>query len=318
MAEDPYSVLGVLKGADVDAVRSAYRKLAKTLHPDARPGDKAAEERFKKVSAAFNFLSDADRKAAYDRGVIDAEGNRRMGAEPFGGFGARPRARAGAGGGPGATQGGGFDDLSEFFSEVFGARDKPGFTPGFGGSGARSGAIAGDDVRYALKVSFEEAALGQTKRVKIADGRTLEVALPAGVQTGQVLRLKGQGRPGAGGAPAGDAFVEITINPHRFFTRDGDDVVLDLPISLNEAVLGAKIRAPTVDGAVMLSVPKGANTGAVLRLRGKGAQRSGGGRGDQRVRLVVHLPEDVDDKLEAFVKSWRNGAKHDPRADWDL
>jgi DnaJ-class molecular chaperone len=289
---DPYSVLGVSRNATADDIRRAYRTLAKELHPDVRPGDKAAEERFKRATAAFNLLSDPVMKSRFDRGEIDADGNERMA------FSSRPRqsqrAHAGAGaGGPGAGAGGAQDafDLGDIFSDLFG--------PGFGGGRSYS-RMRGRDIRFTLEIDFLDSINGAKRRVSLAEGRTLDIAIPAGVESGQVLRLKNQGGVGVQGGPAGDALVELTVRPHAFFRREGQDVHMDLNISLTEAVEGGRVQAPTPTGPVTLTIPAGSNTGKTLRLKGKGVA----GHGDQFVRLQVVLPETPDEDLKKFVKKW--------------
>lgn len=306
MAEDPYKILGVQKSASKDEIRKAYRKMAKELHPDVRPGDKAAEEKFKRATAAFNLLSDAEKRAAYDRGEIDADGNSRG---PFGGGG------AGAGGAyyrPGGGQytyrqsEAGFEDLSDVFADLFG-RDS-----GFGRRG-RGGPqrVKGEDIRYTMEIDFIEAAKGAEKTVTMADGKSLKLKIPAGIESGKALRLRGQGEPGSGGAPAGDALVEIRVRPHPIFERDGDNIRMELPVTLKEAVLGAKVAAPTIDGPVTMTIPKNASSGATLRLAGKGV--GGAKRGDQLVRLRIVLPEGGDAELTRFMETWGSGADYDPR-----
>lgn len=285
---DPYAILGVSKSADADEIRRAYRKLAKQLHPDANPGDKAAEDRFKKVSAAFKLLSNAESRARYDRGEIDGDGNER-GFRPGHPGAGRAQARAG-----------GFEDISDIFSDLF-----TDFRP-------RSRARKGADLRFRLDLDFLDAAKGGTKRVTLPAGRTLDVRTPPGATDGQTLRLAGQGEPGAAGGPAGDALVELHVRPHKYFSRDGDDVRLDLPVSFAEAVKGAKVRAPTIDGAVEIQVPAGSSSGTLLRLRGKGFATKGGKRGDQIIRLMVDLPAD-DASLKAFAADWQPPKGYDPR-----
>jgi DnaJ-class molecular chaperone len=277
-------------------VRKAYRTLAKELHPDVRPGDRAAEERFKRATAAFNLLSDPVLRGRFDRGEIDADGNERMG---FGGprSHARSGARAGAGPGPGPQD----FDLGDIFSDLFGAG---------GGMGGRAGGgfarMRGRDIRFTLEIDFLDSINGGRRRVSLAEGRTLDVNIPPGVESGQVLRLKAQGGAGVQGGPAGDALVELKVRPHAAFRRDGQDVHLTLPISLTEAVEGARVQVPTPTGPVALTVPAGSNTGAVLRLKGKGVA----GAGDQMVHLEVHLPDGApDDELKKFLKKW-------PKRDW--
>ncbi|MBN8606781.1 MAG: J domain-containing protein [Caulobacterales bacterium] len=293
MSWDPYAALGVSRSATADDIRRAYRSLAKELHPDVRPGDKAAEEKFKRATAAFNLLSDPVTKQRFDRGDIDADGNERMA------FNSRPRqqgarAHAGASAGPGGGAAGDAFDLGDIFSDLFG--------PGFGGAGGARGygRMRGRDMRFTLEIDFLDAVNGSRRRISLAEGRTLDVAIPAGVETGQVLRLKNQGGAGMQGGPAGDALVELNVRPHQFFRREGQDIHMDLAVSLTEAVEGARVQAPTPTGPVTLTIPAGSNTGKVLRLKGKGVS----GQGDQFVKLQVMLPETVDDELKKFVKKW--------------
>ncbi|MFT3726327.1 MAG: DnaJ C-terminal domain-containing protein [Terricaulis sp.] len=295
MSWDPYSSLGVGRTATADEIRRAYRKLAKELHPDVRPGDKAAEERFKRATAAFNLLSDPTNKGRFDRGEIDADGNERSA------FQSRPRysssrAHAGAGAGASGSSQGPYGpdaafDLGDIFSDLFGSNV---------GGGRGYTRMRGRDIRFTLEIEFLDAANGAKRRISLAEGRTLDVNIPAGVESGQVLRLKGQGGPGVQGGPAGDALVELNIRPHPFFRREGQDVHMDLNVSLTEVVEGARVQVPTPSGAVSLTIPAGANTGKILRLKGKGVA----GQGDQFVRLQVVLPEAPDDELKKFVKKW--------------
>jgi DnaJ-class molecular chaperone len=302
--EDPYAILGVKREASQDEIRSAYRRLAKKLHPDLNPGDKQAEEKFKQVSVAYDLLGDPDKRARFERGEIDASG-----AE-------RPRERyyrdfhtAGAQENPYTTTGG-FADFMEnedILAEILGR-----------GEGRTRFRIRGQDVHYRLPVDFVEAVNGATKRITMPDGATLDVVIPAGTRDQQILRLRGKGGPGAGGAPPGDALVEIEVRPHKLFTRKDDDIHLDLPISLPEAVLGAKLDVPTPTGAVRMTVPKGANTGSVLRLKGKGVARRDGSRGDEYVTLKIVLPEPLDAEIEEFARRWQAGQSHDPRRDLEV
>lgn len=306
MADDPYQVLGVARSSSADEIRKAFRKLAKTLHPDQNPGDKAAEERFKKVSGAFDLLSDPDKRAKFDRGQIDADGRETMGGfgraggfggeGPWGPFG-------GARGGGGATEG---PDLDDILGQMFG-----GGARGEGG-GARFSA-RGSDVRAKVEIDLEEAILGATKRLAFSDGRTVDVTVPAGAADGQVLRLKGQGSPGRNG-PAGDALIELKIRPHALYRVDGADLHMDLPVSLPDAVLGAKVQAATPDGPVNVTVPAGSNSGARLRLKGRGASTGPGRvRGDLFAHLVVTLPEGSDPDLTAFAEAMRRDRPYQPR-----
>ncbi len=307
---DLYSKLGVERGADEATIKKAYRKLAKELHPDRNKDNPKATERFSDVTTAYDLLTDKDKRAQYDRGEIDEQGNPKS---PFGyGGGGGGGFRPNAGGGFGGEAG----DFGDIFEGLFGgARQRGGaggggFNPGFGG-GARRPAPKGANVAYRLSVPFEEAAALKPQRVTLSDGKTIDIKLPAGVEDGTQMRLGGKGEQGAGGP--GDAILTIDIRPHRFFKRDGDDVRLDLPIGLDEAVKGAAVTTPTVEGAVKLTVPKGATSGKVLRLKGRGFHRKDGGRGDQLVTLAIDIPAD-DAELEAFVESWAGGAARNPRA----
>jgi DnaJ-class molecular chaperone len=305
---DPYASLGLSRTATADEIRRAYRQLAKELHPDVRPGDKQSEDKFKRATAAFNLLSDPAMKSRFDRGEIDADGNERMA------YGSRPRgssrAHAGAGaaysGGGGATGGPTSDsfDLGDIFSDLFG----PGFGSA-GGGGRGYSRMRGRDIRFTLEVDFLDAVNGAKRRVSLSEGRTLDVAIPPGVESGQVLRLKGQGGAGVQGGPAGDALVELTVRPHAFFRREGQDIHMDLPVSLTEAVEGGRVQAPTAMGPVSLTIPAGSNTGKTLRLKGKGVA----GQGDQFVRLQVVLPDVVDEDLKKFVKKWPKRGYVPPR-----
>lgn len=300
MSWDPYAALGVSRTATADDIRRAYRNLAKELHPDVRPDDKAAEERFKRVTAAFNLLSDPVTKQRFDRGEIDADGNERMSFSGKARQGARAHAGAGAGMGGGAQD----FDLGDIFSDLFG--------PGFGAAGGARGyaRMRGRDIRFTLDIEFLDAVNGAKRRVSLGEGRTLEVSIPAGVESGQVLRLKNQGGPGVQGGPPGDALVELNVRPHALFRREGQDIHMDLPISLTEAVEGGKVQAPTPGGPVTLTIPPGSNSGKTLRLKGKGVA----GQGDQFVRLQVVLPENPDEDLKKFVRKWSKRDYQPPRS----
>ena len=299
MAGDPYKELGVARGASADEIKKAFRKLAKELHPDKNPGDKVSEERFKRITAAFDLLGDAEKRAKYDRGEIDADGREQFRAPPGGG------GRSGGFGGFGGSGGrGGFEDID--LEELFGAFGGGGRTAGRGGFGGGKG----QDVRATLDISLEDAIAGTTRRIQFSDGRMLDVVIPKGASEGQVIRLKGQGAPGRGGQ-AGDALIELKIAPHPVFKRDGADLTMDLPVSVPDAVLGGKIQVPTPEGAVMMTIPKGSNSGKILRLKARGAYAAGK-RGDLLARLVVTLPETPDDELIRFATEWRDKRPYKP------
>ncbi|MEA3054004.1 MAG: hypothetical protein QOG72_2907 [Sphingomonadales bacterium] len=316
---DLYSQLGVKRDAGEAEIKKAYRKLAKELHPDKNKDNPKASERFSRVTQAYDILSDKDKRARYDRGEIDEDGKPRAPFGYGGGAGQRP---AGASGGfrrgPTPDFGGGEEiDLSDLFDGLFGsggeAQRRAG-GGGFGGFGSRRPPPPpqkGADVAYRLPVSFEDAAALKEQRVTLAGGKTVSIKLPAGVEEGSKIRLAGQGQAGPGGN--GDAIVTISIKPHRFFVRDGDNIRLDLPISLDEAVLGAKVKVPTVDGPVMLSVPAGTSSGKVLRLKARGFTAKGGQRGDQLVTLMIDVPGG-DAELARFVEGWSRKGEGNPRA----
>lgn len=301
---NPYEILGVSPSASDDEIRKAFRKLAKKYHPDLNPGKTEAEQRFKDINAAYSLLSDPDKRARFDRGEIDASGQERPQRQYYRDFAEGP-------GGARYTHAEGFasDDLEHVFADLFGGR---GFSRGFGQGGA-SMPLKGGNLSLALTVDFVDAAKGGKRRVTMPDGKTLDIDLPAGLEDHATIRLKGQGLPGSNGGPPGDALITVTIAPHPWFRREGDDVHLDLPVTLAEAVLGGKVRVPTIDGAVMLTVPKGANNGTRLRLKGKGipADPQKGTRGDQYVTLRIALPEAPDPALEEFVRGW--AADYNPR-----
>lgn len=305
---DPYSTLGVTRGADEAAIKSAYRKLAKQLHPDKNKDNPKASEKFAEVTRAYDLLSDKDKRAKFDRGEIDADGNPAhpfgFGGGGFGGGGERHTYTRSGGAGPDMSDfdfGNGSADFGDIFEGLFG-----------GGRGRGGGGFSdfarraqpqqrGANVTYRLQVSFTDAATLAPQRITLADGKTIDLKLPAGVETGTQMKLGGKGQPGPGGA--GDAIVTIEIGSHPFYVRDGDNVRLDLPVSLVEAVKGGKVKVPTVDGPVMLAIPAGVRSGQTLRLKGKGFSTKAGGRGDQLVTLLIDIPAG-DAALEAFAEQW--------------
>jgi DnaJ-class molecular chaperone len=311
LAQDPYAELGVKRGASADEIRRAFRKLAKQHHPDANPGDKAAEERFKRISAAFDILGDPEKKAKFDKGEIDADGRETM--RGFGGgFGGQGFGPRGAHPGEAYGRSAQFEDvdISEILGQMFGGGGREG--------GARAGGFGfgapqkGADVRARLDIDIEDAIRGGKKRIGFSDGRTIDVSIPKGAVEGQVLRLKGQGQMGRGGP--GDALIEIGIRPHPIYRREGETLVMDLPVSVPDAVLGGKAHAPTPDGTVSLTIPKGSNSGQTLRLKGKGLpDPKTGKRGDLMARIVVTLPDHADEALVEFADTWRRERPYTPR-----
>ena len=298
------------RSASADEIRKAFRKLAKAHHPDTNPDNKTSEEKFKRVTAAFDILGDAEKRKKYDAGQFDAEGN-----EEFRGFGGgrggNPFGQgAGMSGGPGGfSHTGGPGGRANFegidLDELFGM---------FGGAGRQRGArdftARGQDVKATLEISLEDAIAGATRRIQFSDGRTLDVTIPKGASDGQTIRLRGQGAPGRG-AENGDALIELKIEPHSVYRREGADLTMDLPVSDPDAVLGGKVRVPTPEGVVQMTVPKGSNSGQVLRLKGRGAF-AGGKRGDLLARLVVTLPEEQDEALVKFAEEWRAKRPYTP------
>ena len=312
---DLYQQLGVKRGASEAEIKKAYRSLAKQLHPDRNKDNPKAAERFAQVTRAYDLLSDKEKRAQYDRGEIDEDGNPRM---PFGsGFGGGSAGSRSGGGGSYEGFPGGFSgdaaDLSDLFEGLFGAasagRRGAGSGGPFGGFGRARPPQKGADIAYRLKVAFTDAATLKEQRVTLSGGRTVSIKLPKGVEDGTKIRLSGQGLEGQGGR--GDAIVTIAILPHPFFVRDGNNIRLTLPVTLKEAVLGAKIKVPTPEGPVMLTVPKDSTSGKVLRLKGRGFTGKDGHRGDQLVQLAVDVPPG-DEALHKFVEGWDGGGN--PRA----
>lgn len=294
--KNPYEVLGVAATATAAEIQSAYRKLAKKLHPDLNPGDKGAGEKFKEVAAAYDLLSDAEKRKRFDAGEIDESGAERPQHHYY-------RDYATSDHGDRYADASGFSDFmdqDDAFAELLRRSQQ-----------TRANR-RGQDLHYHLAVDLVDSITGATKRLTLPDGGTIEVKIPAGLVDGQTLRLKGKGAPGAGKGGPGDALIEVEVRPDRRFTRDGDDITLELPISLTEAVLGGQVRVPTPTGDVTMSVPKGSNTGTKLRLRGRGAPRRSGGQGDQFVQLKVVLPKSPDPELESFVSGWKD-KDYDPR-----
>lgn len=303
--QTPYEVLGVKPDASADEIRKAYRKLAKEFHPDLNPGKPAAEARFKAVTAANDILSDPEKRGRYDRGEIDESGAERPR------YSYRPHAE-GAQGGKYRPQGEmNPEDLEDLFA-MFGrggrARRRG------GAAGAEGFQMPGQDLHFALTIDFITAATGGKQRIALSPDEWLDVTIPPGIENGQVLRLKGKGGPGFGGGPAGDALIEVHVAPHPWFRREGDDIHMELPVSLAEAVIGARVPVATVTGPVTMTIPKGSDTGTRLRLRGKGIQRKGH-HGDEYVTLKVVIGASGDPELAEFVEDWAKKHPVDPRRD---
>ncbi|MFN3844823.1 MAG: DnaJ C-terminal domain-containing protein [Paracoccaceae bacterium] len=306
MTVDPYDTLGLTKSATAEDIKKAYRKLVRTSHPDLHPDDAGAVARFKVISAAYDILKDPDTRARFDAGEIDASGAERPQRQYYRDFADAP--------GNAYQQGRGFGgqvDPSDIFAEILRQRSRQSGED----FGARGFSAPGPDLRYALEVPLLDAVRGGETRITLPDGSALAVKIPEGAQDGQTLRLRGKGGAGYGGGPPGDALITLTLRPHPVFRREGDDIHITLPISIDEAILGAKVTAPTVTGPVSLTIPKGASSGRVLRLRGRGVTRAGGKTaGDQLVELRIITPPHIDDALHAFMEDWRKTNSHDPRA----
>jgi DnaJ-class molecular chaperone len=299
--KDPYETLGVNRSATVAEIKDAFKKLARKFHPDLHPGDKDAETRFKEISAANDLLKDAEKRRRFDAGEIDASGAERPQERFYRDFADGPTYASHAAQDGFANN----EELEEFLSRAF-------------ASGARrpQGPLRarGQDVSYVLPVRFLDVAKGATRTITLSEGKTLEVTIPEGAEDRQMLRLKGQGMPGLGGGPAGDAYVELHVEPHLFFHRNEDNISVEIPVTLKEAVLGARIEVPTIAGPVTVTVPKGSNTGTTFRLRERGIRnRKSGQRGHQMINLKVILPTVEEPELIAFLKDWQPKTVQDPR-----
>ena len=312
MSSDPYAALGLKKTATDDEIKKAYRKIARTCHPDLKPGDTAAEEKFKAASGAYDLLKDQETRARFDRGEIDASGAERPDRQFYRDYAEAPgnpyRGRTSGPQGSG-SQFHDYDDASDIFSEFM--RQRAGMGGGHAGQGFQA---RGPDQRYALDIPFLDAVQGGKTQIVLPGGGALSVTIPPGTADGQTLRLRGKGGAGFGGGPAGDALVTLSVQPHKLYRRDGNDIHIILPITLDEAVLGAKIATPTIAGSVNLTIPKGASSGQTLRLRGRGIKPAGGGAaGDQKVELSIVSPPEIDDDLTKFMQDWRKTHNYDPR-----
>lgn len=301
MSTDPYAALGLSKDASQDEIKKAYRRIAKECHPDLKPGDAAAEARFKAAAAAYDLLKDPETRARFDRGEIDASGQEKPKQQYY-------RSYSETAGNPyrRAQAQGEYEDMSDIFAEFMRRQGATGRSHEY--------RAPGQDRRYAMQISFLDAVFGATKPITLPNGDRLEVSIPIGVADGQTIRLRGKGDPGFGGGPAGDALVTISVAPHPVFRREGDDIHLTLPITLDEAVLGGKVATPTIDGQVAVTIPPGTSSGKTLRLKGKGVrQRGGTGRGDQLVEISIVMPDRIDEGLRDFMENWRKSHSFDPR-----
>lgn len=306
MSDDPYKALGLTKSATADEIKKAYRKIAKTSHPDLNPDDPTAEAKFKAASHAYDLLKDPETRARFDRGEIDASGAEKADRTFYRDYAEKPGNPYRAG-----QRFDQSDDMSDIFAEFM---RQQGARTGQGPGQSQRFSARGQDRRYALEIPFLDAVNGSATGITLPDGGALEVRIPKGTKDGQTLRLRGKGEPGFGGGPAGDALITLSVRPHPLFRREGNDILITLPITIDEAILGAKVETPTIDGTVKLTIPKGANSGQTLRLRGRGVTLPGGKeRGDQMVELRIAAPPKIDDALAEFMETWRKTNAYDPR-----
>ncbi|WP_417774163.1 DnaJ C-terminal domain-containing protein [Stappia sp.] len=308
MLNDPYEALGLTKAATAEDIKKAYRKLARTSHPDLHPDDPGAEARFKAISAAYAVLKDPETRARYDAGEVDGLGAERPQRRYYRDFAEASDNVYRQGGGFGADA-----DPADVFADILRNRRRPSGGGDFDDYGFSA---SGPDAHYSLELPFLDAVRGAKTRITLPDGQGLAVTIPRGTEDGQTLRLRGKGMPGYGGGAAGDALITVSVRPHPVFRRDGDDILLTLPITIDEAVLGGKVTTPTIDGPVGLTIPPGVSSGRVLRLRGRGVERAGQKtKGDQKVELKIVVPPDTDPALRDFLSQWRETHAFDPRAD---
>ncbi len=301
MSDDPYSVLGVAKDATAAEIKKAYRRIAKECHPDLKPGDAEAEAKFKAAAAAYDLLKDPETRARYDNGEIDASGQERPQQQYY-------RDYAEAAGNPYRGRQADPDDMSDIFAEFMRGRG------GFGGQRTQEFHAPGHNLNYTLEIGFLDAVFGASQKLTLPDGDRIEVKIPTGITDGQTIRLRGKGAPGYGEGPPGDALVTVSVAKHPVFDRQGDDIHITLPITIDEAILGGKIPAPTIDGGVNVNVPAGTSSGKTLRLRGKGVKKRGSSdRGDQLIELTIAMPGTIDEELKTFMETWRDTHRYDPR-----
>ncbi len=301
MSDDPYSVLGVAKDATAAEIKKAYRRIAKECHPDLKPGDAEAEAKFKAAAAAYDLLKYPETRARYDNGEIDASGQERPQQQYY-------RDYAEAAGNPYRGRQADPDDMSDIFAEFMRGRG------GFGGQRTQQFHAPGHNLNYTLEISFLDAVFGASQKLTLPDGDRIEVKIPAGITDGQTIRLRGKGAPGYGEGPPGDALVTVSVAKHAVFDRQGDDIHITLPITIDEAILGGKVPAPTIDGGVNVNVPAGTSSGKTLRLRGKGVKKRGSSqRGDQLIELTIAMPGTIDEELKTFMETWRETHRYNPR-----
>ncbi|WP_209835421.1 J domain-containing protein [Ruegeria sp. HKCCE3926] len=306
MSDDPYTVLGVSKDASAAEIKKAYRRIAKDCHPDLKPGDATAEAKFKAAAAAYDLLKDPETRARFDNGEIDASGQERPQQQYY-------RDYAEAAGNPYRGRQADPDDMSDIFAEFMRGRG------GFGGQRGHQFHAPGHNLNYSLQISFLDAVFGASQKLTLPDGDRIEVKIPAGITDGQTIRLRGKGAPGYGEGPPGDALVTVSVAKHPVFERQGDDIHITLPITIDEAILGGKVPAPTIDGGVNVNVPAGTSSGKTLRLRGKGVKKRGSSaRGDQLIELTIATPDKIDDELKQFMEIWRQKHRYDPRKGMQL
>lgn len=303
MGDDPYKVLGIAKTATHDEIKKAYRKLVRKLHPDLHPGDAGVLAEFKSVSAAHDLLSDPETRRRFDAGEIDAQGHERPERQFYRHYADQDAGRR-YDPNPGTAD---FDSASDLFSDLFGRRQ------GSGTDYRQEFSARGPDLRYTLEIDFLDAATGAKSSVTMPDGNRIEISFPPGTRDGQTFRLRGKGGPGFGKGPVGDALVTVTVRPHPVFTRDGENIEVELPITFDEAVLGGKIEVPTISGPVSMTIPRGVSSGHRLRLKGKGIATGQGAAGDQFLRLRIVLPDRIDATMEHLATQWRAHAAFDPR-----